>query len=103
MEREVPIRHQCKLFAVGVVDGVDFGKITYLMAYIHRKIRRRDGFYIDDVLADFVEIEFRIHVLPFLDLDGLDHTIRHSACQIDMQQTVFHHRLADIDTIGQHE
>lgn len=98
---QLAVADQCKLLPGGVMYGVNLIKTDRLIAHFAGQIGDHYRFDIDGAVVGCLCGGF--HVLPFLDLYRLNNRLWLGAGEVDMQQTIFHLRLADIDTVGQHE
>ncbi len=103
-EGQLPVFHKRQTLTIGPVDGIDGLLITNFILNILGQVSHGNRADINKVgLVCIFEIERRIHGLPLLDLDCLNHGLWTQQGQIDMQQPVFHDRLSHFDTIGKHK
>jgi adenylyl-sulfate kinase len=99
MHRKCIRRRQRQLFAIRIMHRKKMVQITRLIAQFRRQVRHINRLHVNRL----GKVKFHIHRLPLSDIDCLYNALRYASVQINVQQPVFHHRLARIDAIGQHE
>jgi len=72
-------------------------------ADIFGQFSNSNRFHVDDPSAVVGKFEFRIHVLPFPNVDRLHDLLWHGPRQIYVQQAIFHNGLTDIHTFRENE
>lgn len=98
---QISVGDQSKLLTVGIVHGVQLLQFAGIVPNIFGQIGHVHRFDINDGPIRCMEFGWRVHGLPFLDVDRLHHSLRHRARQIDVQQPVFHDGFPNLDAIRQ--
>ena len=88
------------VFGIHLIDRVHF---TRLGAQFFRQIRHQNWADIDIVAFDVGHIEFHHNPLFAANANGLHHSIRHDAAQVDVQQSVFRIGPRHFDPIRQNK
>ena len=103
LKSKLAIRDEGQLLTFCVMHRIKMLKALNLSLHFIRQFSHIHRLYIDDAAFFGCRVKCFGHILPFPDADRLNNFFRARACQIHVQQPVFHNGLADIHAIGEHE